>query len=285
VVFTETALVVMMNPALLAPAATATEAGTLELGSLLLSATTIPPLGAGPFSAIVFMPVIELPPTTEVGYSEMPESCSGITVRVAVCVTPLYVAEIVTGVLTVTADVVMLKLGETLAPAATFTEGGTVTPAVLLVSVTTAPPAGAKPFSATKFPLPLMPPTMGFGVRFNSDMTGASTVSVAVLVTPFAEAEMVTGRLAGTGVVVITNVGDTVAPGATVTEAGKVTLESLLVRDTTRPPAGAGPTSETELEPVMPEPPSWDVGESDTDDSEKAEGGVSVRIAVTVTLL
>jgi hypothetical protein len=126
---------------------------------------------------------------------------------------------------------------------------------------------------------------MGFGVRFSSDITGASTVSVAVLVTPFAEAEIVTGRFVGTGVVVITNVGDTLALAATVTEAGRVTLESLLVRDTTTPPAGAGAVSETVFEPVIPEPPSWDVGESDRADSEKLAGGVTFRVAFAMTPL
>jgi hypothetical protein len=146
----DTGVVVMMNCGeVLDPAGTVTDAGTVTLESLLLRATTIPLAGAGPFNETVFMPVMALPPTTDVGYSEIADNASGFTVRTTVLVTPLYVAEIVTGVSAVTALVPMVNVGETVVPAATVTDAGTATPGSLLASATTAPPAGALPFRVT----------------------------------------------------------------------------------------------------------------------------------------
>jgi hypothetical protein len=179
----------------------------------------------------------------------------------------------------------MANVGETVAPTATVTEAGTVTPGSLLASVTVAPPDGALPFKVTLLPFEDAPPTRETGARFRSDTAGATTVRLAVLVTPPELAEMVTARLVATGVVVMINVGETVVPAATVTEAGRVTLGSLLLSATTMPPLGAGPFSETVFEPVMLEPPSTEVGDSDTADTETVEGGVRVRVAVLVTPL
>ena len=55
----------------------------------------------------------------------------------------------VTVVLAVTAVVVIVKLGETVAPAATVTEDGSVVLGSLLARLTTAPAAGAGPFRLT----------------------------------------------------------------------------------------------------------------------------------------
>ena len=96
---------------------------------------------------------------------------------------------------------------------------------------------------------------------------------------------MVTVRVVVTGVVVRINCGDVAAPAATVTEADRVTLGSLLLSATTMPPLGAGPFNETVFMPVMPEPPSTEVGDRDTADTDTVEGGVTVRVAVLVTPL
>ena len=80
--------------------------------------------------------------------------------------------------------------------------------------------------------------------------------------------------------VVIGNDGDTVAPPATVTEAGTVVLGSLLVSVTTAPPAGAGPFKLTVA--VVDTPPSTDDDVSVTTD---AVSGPTVRVAGTVTPL
>jgi hypothetical protein len=130
----------------------------------------------------------------------------------------------------------------------------------------------------------IVPPTTGFGAKLTSDTTGANTVRVAVLVTPFAEPEMVTARLAGTGLVVMMKFGEAVAPAGTVTEAGMVTLGSLLESVTTMPPVGAAPVSVIEFIPVIPEPPSTDVGESTTADIAATLPDVTVKVAVRMPL-
>jgi hypothetical protein len=121
--------------------------------------------------------------------------------------------------------------------------------------------------------------------RLSSDTCGAKTVRVAEFEIPLAIAEMVTGRLAPTGVVVMTKVGDTVWPADTVTVAGSVTLGLLLERVTMTPPAGAGCVRVTELEPVIPDPPRTDVGERPTDCTPGPPAGKRVNVALMVTLL
>lgn len=84
--------------ALVAPAATITMEDTPAAPLLLESATCAPPAGAGPLS--VTLPVEDcVPPVTLVGFSESEEtvgSGGGVTVSVAVWVTPLKDAEMVT---------------------------------------------------------------------------------------------------------------------------------------------------------------------------------------------
>lgn len=82
-----TALVVMVNVAVVAPAATVTVAGVDAELLLLDKDTEMPPVGALPERATV--PVEEPPPTTLAGLSETDESEGGVMVRFAVWVTPL----------------------------------------------------------------------------------------------------------------------------------------------------------------------------------------------------
>jgi len=83
-----------------------------------------------------------------------------------------------------TAVVVMVNAGDTVAPPATVTEAGTVAAGLLLVSVTTAPPAGAGPFSVTVFNVVEVPPTTDAGDNVTADGPGGCTVKIAVAAGP-----------------------------------------------------------------------------------------------------
>ena len=72
--------------------------------------------------------------------------------------------------------------------------------------------------------------------------------------------------LAATACVVMLNAGETVAPAATVTDAGTAAAELLLVSVTTAPPDGAGPVRVTVLS-VVELPPT-----TDADDRVTADG-------------
>src|SRR5262245_26042089 len=122
-----TAVVAMEKLALTAPAATVTLAGTLATVALLLeSATAAPPVGAAVVNVTV--PVLAAPPTTLVGLTvtedKLGAAGTGLTVNVAVRVTPPSVAEIDGDVEAVTVVVVMVKVA-LVAPAATVTLAGT----------------------------------------------------------------------------------------------------------------------------------------------------------------
>ena len=83
-----------------------------------------------------------------------------------------------------TDDVVMVNTGETLVPAATVTEAGTVTLGSLLDRFTTVPPAGAGPFSVTLLAVAATPPAREVGDRVSDSSATGFTVKRAVLVTP-----------------------------------------------------------------------------------------------------
>jgi len=119
----------MVKGAEAALAGTVTVEGTaatdlLELERLMV----IPPEGARPARFTVFA-VVDCPPITFTGAktSELICAASRVTVVLAMIpLTPLRLARIVTVVLVATAPVPMLKLEETVAPAATVTDAGTV---------------------------------------------------------------------------------------------------------------------------------------------------------------
>ena len=108
----------------------------------------------------------------------------GFTVRLAVRIAPLYEAVIVTLLCAETADVVIVKLGDEVAPAATVTLAGGTTPGSLLDRFTTVPPAGAGPFSVTLFNVVEAPPVTDAGDSVIDSSANGFTVRVAVFITP-----------------------------------------------------------------------------------------------------
>ena len=122
-----TALVVIVKKKDDTPAGNVTLEGTLTALPLVRSVTTTPPVGAGPESRTV--PVTLVPPVTEELVKDRLVSVTVTAgtfeiVRVAVRVTPAYVAVIVGVWLEVTALVAIVKVTEDW-PAGTVTLAGT----------------------------------------------------------------------------------------------------------------------------------------------------------------
>jgi hypothetical protein len=88
------------------------------------------------------------------------------------------------GVVVATVEVVMVKAGDTVAPAATVTETGGVAAALLLDKVTTAPPLGAGPLRVTVFKAVDVPLTADVGDKLTCAGMGGCTVKVPVAAVP-----------------------------------------------------------------------------------------------------
>jgi hypothetical protein len=145
-----TLLVVTAKVALVAPAGTVRLAGTVATPVLLLEReTAAPPLGAGALK--VTSPEAGDPPTTLLGVRLTdvrlgPVAGCGVTIRVAVWVTPEVAAEMVTFVVLLEAVVPTWK-GTVVEPAGTLTLEGTVaTELLLLERENVTPPLGAALF-------------------------------------------------------------------------------------------------------------------------------------------
>jgi len=143
-------------------------------------------------------------------------------------------------------------------PAGTVTVAGTVAAALLELSVTEVPPAGAAAESVT-VPVELArPPTTEVGFKETPDRPPGVTVSVPVAVFVPVAPVTVTAVLEATPEVVAVKVPD-VAPAAIVIEAGTVTAALFDVRLTVREsPVATGPLRVTV--PVEEVPPATEAG-------------------------
>lgn len=162
-----------------APAGIVMLAGTVaRVGTELVRVTTAPPAGAGAYRVTV--PVTDMPPTTLAGDSVTAET-RVVTVRVAVLLTALYVAVRMTVAFVVTVVVVTANVA-VVAPWATVTLAGTEAAALLLESVTTAPPVGAAASRVTVAVEPVPPTTLAGATetpeRFAAD-AGTATKTTA----------------------------------------------------------------------------------------------------------
>jgi len=232
----DTTLDVTVNVAVVAPSATATLAGTVAAAVLLLASVTVlcavePTAGAFKVTVPVEFPD---PPKTLVGFNitDATPAC-GVTVRTALWVPPLNVAEIFAVVVDPTIRLVTVKLAE-VAPDATTTLAGIVAAAVLpLASVTVlcaaVPTAGA---SSVTVPVELVePPVTLAGLRLTDEINTGFTVSVA-FADPFSVAVITGLATADTTFDVTVNVA-VVAPAATTTLAGTVAAAVLLLASVT----------------------------------------------------
>jgi hypothetical protein len=153
------------------------------------------------------------------------------------------VAEIVTAAWTPTLIVVTVNV-VVVAFAATVTLAGTVAaPVLLLDSVTTAPPAGADPFSVTVPVGFVEPPCTVFALkpRDVTPVAAGTTVRIALwLPPPVSVAEMLDVAVASKPFTLVTmNVAE-LLPESTVAVAGTVAAAVLLLASvTTTPPVGA----------------------------------------------
>ena len=193
-----TVVVVTLNVAVVDPAATVTLAGTVAAALLDASVTTIPPTGAADVNVTV--PVLAVPPVTDVGFNATVLSTGAVIPRDADWLTPPSVAVIVLDVFAATAVVFTVKVA-VVAPAATVTLAGTVADALLDASVTTKPPAGA---AADKVTVPVLdtPPATDVGFNVTAVSDAAVIVRLAVWDAPESVPVIVAVAFAATAVVV-----------------------------------------------------------------------------------
>ena len=175
------------------------------------------------------VPVEDVPPTTDVGFTLTDATVGAVIVSVAVWDVLFAVAVIVTVVLDATATVVIVKVA-LVAPAATVTVAGSLAATEVSLSVTEYPPVGAAEAKVT-VPVEEVPPTTDVGLTSRLATVGAVIVRVAVFELLLAVAVMVALMFAETAVVVTVKVA-VVAPATTVTDDGTVADVELLLRVT-----------------------------------------------------
>ena len=168
-----TADVDTVKVAVVAPEATVAVAGTVAVVLFEERFTTTPAVGA--FSAIVTVPVTEVPPETDELLSVRDVGCGIVRARAAVAELPVTDAVTVADVGAETAEVVAVNVAVE-APAATVTEAGTVTAVLDDASVTACPPAAAAVLRVT---VPVIavpfPPSMVEAERVRLEIVAAFT--------------------------------------------------------------------------------------------------------------
>lgn len=235
--------------ALVCPAWTVTLEGTVATDVLLLESVTLaPPDGAAPVRVTV--PVELLPPLTLVGLRVSEESVTpeldGFMVSEA-CWELLPSVAVITAVVVEPTDVVVTVKLLLVDPEGTVTLLGTLAEELLLLKLTTVPPAGAAELRVT-VPVELAPPVTLVGLRVSEESV---TLPLAGLMVSEACRELLPSVAVMTAVVVVvTDVVVTVKfalvdPAATVTLLGTLAEELLLESDTTLPPDGAAADSVT----------------------------------------
>jgi hypothetical protein len=142
------AAAVALKVAVLAPTGTVTDAGTVSRVLLLASVMLDPPAGAVWGSVTAHL--LTAPCPRLAGTQATAETSTGASrLTLAVCeLLPRVAVTIALWLLAMEADAVALKVA-VVAPAATVTEGNTVSRPLLLTSVTLAPPVGAVWVSVT----------------------------------------------------------------------------------------------------------------------------------------
>jgi len=136
-----TAAVVTVNVAEVAAAATVTEEGTVSVALVFDMVMLIPPAGAA--CVTVTVQVLEEFAPIVAGVQDSEETSTAVSrLMVAFAELPLYVAVMVALELAPTAAVVTVNVAE-VAAAASVTEGGTVSVALVFDKVMPIPPAGA----------------------------------------------------------------------------------------------------------------------------------------------
>jgi hypothetical protein len=221
-----------------APPATVTDAGTVSDVLLLASVTFDPAAGAVCVSVTVQVLTALCPRL--VGLQARVETRTGASrLIVAACeLLPRVAVTVAVWLLAIEAAAVALNVA-VVAPAATVTDAGTVSEALLLASVTLVPPAGAVCVSVTEHVLTaLCPRVAGLQATPETD-PGTSRLIVAVSELLPKVAVMVAVWLLAIKAAAVALKFAVVAPAATVTEAGIVSEVLLLDSVTVDPPVGA----------------------------------------------
>jgi hypothetical protein len=184
----ETAAAVALKAPVLAAAAIVTLAGTVKLALLLVKATTTPPVGAGPLN--VRLQALVPGPIKAAGvHVRLLRVADAVSAMVELALPPLALAVTVPVELLEIVPAVAEKVA-VVAPAATVTEAGAVSNALLDEMATRTPPAGATALVVAVQVL-LAPEFSDVGAQANAiTVTGGAKLREAVFELPFNDSVM-----------------------------------------------------------------------------------------------